>query len=264
MNLQELVARARLLFGGAPKRKLVFDLVNGRSSAKDIAKKTGKSLASTLNDLLKMKDLEIISLKRDDSGQPVKKDGSLVYEQAPALRHLPVSYFSEPERVAKAKPKGKANDKAARGPLTPIPVPSVKQILEICDSGEDQPYEFKSSGTAMEKLAKEICAFANTKIGGILFYGVEDDGAIENSDMSRQSFDQALQNSVKHNITPTPGIRIIEKDILGYKILLVIIPPWNRKEVHHFQDAIYIRRGTNVFKAKADEARKLHNGEYVI
>jgi hypothetical protein len=114
MNLQELVARARLLFNGAPKRKHVFDLVNGKNSAKDIAKKTGKSLAATLNDLLKMKDLEIILLKKDELGQPLKKDGSLVYEQAPALRHLPATYFSEPDRVARTKPKTSGTAKAGR------------------------------------------------------------------------------------------------------------------------------------------------------
>jgi hypothetical protein len=53
MNLQELVARARLLFEGAPKRKEVFNFINGKKSAKDIAKKTGKSLSATLQDLQK-------------------------------------------------------------------------------------------------------------------------------------------------------------------------------------------------------------------
>lgn len=263
MNIQELVARARLLFEGAPKRRQVFNLVNGKKSAKDISKKTGKSLSATLQDLQKMKDLEIISPKTSDDGSTVKRDNSVVYEQAPLLKHLSFSYFSEPEKIAKQKPKKNTSGKSGRSTLSVITAPSIEQILSICGSGEDQLYEFKSSGAAPEKLAKEICAFANTKMGGIIFYGVEDDGAIENSDLSRQKFDQAIQNSIKHNITPTPNIKLIEKDVLGYKIILIIIPPWNRKEVHHFQDAIYIRRGTNVFKAKADEARKLHEGDYV-
>ena len=82
--------------------------------------------------------------------------------------------------------------------------------------------------------------------------------------MSRQKFDQTIQNSVKHNITPTPAIKLIEQDVLGYKIILIIIPGWNKKDVHHFQDGVYIRRGTNVFRTKSDETRKLHSGEYVI
>jgi len=264
MNLQELVARARLLFEGAPKRRQVFNLVNGKKSGKEIARKSGKSLSATLQDLQKMKDLELVALKVSDNGIVLKKENSTVYEQVPLLKHLPDSYFDEPEKVAAAKPKKTTSNKSRNTVMQTVAIPSIQQILDICNSGEDQLYEFKGVGIAMDKLAKEICAFANTKQGGIIFYGVEDDGAIENSDVTKQKFDQSIQNSIKHNITPTPAVKIIGKDILGYKIILIIISSWNRKDVHHFQDAIYIRRGTSVFKAKADEARKLHNGEYVI
>lgn len=264
MKLQELVVRARLLIDGAPKRRQVFYLVNGKRSGKEIARKSGKSLSASLQDLQKMKDLELITPKIDESGNVSKKENSTVYEKVPLLKHLPWPYFDEPERIAAVKPKKVSSQISGQSVLRMIAVPALQQILDICDSGEDQLYEFKSAGTAMEKLAKEVCAFANTKMGGIIFYGVEDDGAIENSDLSRQKFDQSIQNSIKYNITPSPAIKIVGRDILGYQIILVIIPPWNRKDVHHFQDAIYIRRGTNVFKAKADEARKLHNGEYVI
>ncbi|MFA4890020.1 MAG: RNA-binding domain-containing protein [Candidatus Paceibacterota bacterium] len=264
MNLQELVARARLLFEGAPKRRQVFNLVNGKKSGKELARKSGKSLSATLQDLQKMKDLELITFKINDDGTTLKKENSTVYEQAPLLKHLPNSYFDAPEKVAVVKPKITTSTKSKNAVMRTLAIPSIQQILDICCSGEDQLYEFKSARTIMEKLSKEVCAFANTKQGGIIFYGVEDDGAIENSDVTRQKFDQSIQNSIKYNITPTPAVKIIEKDVLGYKIILIIIPSWNKKDVHHFQDAIYIRRGTNVFKAKADEARKLHNGEYVI
>lgn len=264
MNLQELVARARLIFEGAPKRRQVFDLVNGKKSGKEIARRSGKSLSATLQDLQKLKDLALIMPKLDDNGSRIKKEGSIVYEKSPLLKHLPGSYFNEPEKIAAVKSKKAQLKKSGRSTPKIIAIPSLQQILDICNSGEDQLYEFKCAGTATEKLAREICAFANTRLGGIVFYGVEDDGTIENSDLSRQKLDQSIQNCIKHNVTPTPAIKLIEKDVLGYKIILIVIPPWNKKDVHHFQDVICIRRGTNVFKAKADEARKLHNGEYVI
>ena len=264
MELQELVARARILFQSAPKRVLVFSLVNGKKSAKEIAKKSGKSLSATLQDLQKMRDLELIDLKKNDEGKLVKKDNSSIYEKVPLLKHLSSSYFESPEKIAKTKSKQKSSKSKTNASITILSVPSEQQILQICTSGEDQLYEFKSTGTAMEKISKEICAFANTKFGGIIFYGVEDDGAIENSNLNRQKFDQSIQNSVRHNITPTPFIKVIEKSILGYNIILIIISPWNRKEVHHFQDNIYIRRGTNVFKTKTDESKKLHAGEYIV
>lgn len=263
MEIQELVARARILFEGAVKRRQVFEFVNGKRSAKEIALKSGKTLAGALKDLQMMRDMEVIIPRKNDDDSIFKRDNSVVYEVSPLLKHLPSSYFDEPERLVAKKPKGESK-KSKKVVVSTISTPSIKQTLDICSAGEDQLYEFKTAGVAIDKLAKEICAFANTKMGGIVFYGVEDDGSIAGSDMSRQKFDQVIQNSVKHNITPTPAIKLVEQDVLGYKIILIIVPAWNRKDVHHFQDAIYIRRGTNVFKAKADEARKLHNSECVV
>lgn len=263
MELQEIVARARLLFEGAEKRRRVFQLVNGKRSAKEIARQSGKKLVGTLHDLQKMRDMELISPRQNGDGTTMKRDNSVVYERAPLLKHLSPSYFREPEKLAAKKPRGEGRKSKNRS-VGAISIPSNKETLDICSSGEDQLYEFKTAGTQAEKIAKEICAFANTRMGGIVFYGVEDDGSIAGADMSRQRFDQMIQNSIKHNITPTPAIRLVQQDVLGYKIILIAVPPWNKKEVHHFQDGVYIRRGTNVFKTKADETRKLHNGEYVI
>lgn len=263
MELQELVARARLLFEGAAKRRQVFEFVNGKHSAKDIARKSGKSLSAALQDLQKMRDMELISPRKNDNGLALKRNNSIVYERSPLLKHLSTSYFNEPEKLVAKRPKN--GSKRGKGAvISTIAVPSTERTLDICSSGEDQLYEFKAAGTTADKLAKEICAFANTKAGGILFYGVEDDGSIAGSDKSRQNFDQMIQNSIKHNITPTPAIKLVEQNVLGYKIILIIVPAWNRKDIHHFQDGVYIRRGTNVFKTKSDETRKLHNGECVI
>lgn len=60
MELQELVARARIIFQGAPKRVQVFELVNGKRSAKEIARRSRKSLSAALQDLQKMRDMELV------------------------------------------------------------------------------------------------------------------------------------------------------------------------------------------------------------
>ena len=261
MELQELVARARLLFSGAPKRFIVFNLVNSKRSAKDIAKKSGKiSLSATLQDLQKMRDMELVFLRKDESGIVIKKDNSIVYEKNPLLKHLPNSYFENPTRLPMSRKK--KNERIIKT-LRYITIPNEQDILDICKAGESQIYEFKAPGIEMDKLSKEICAFANTKMGGIIFYGVQDDGVITNADKRRQVFDQSLQNSIRNTVAPSLSIRVIEKDVLGYKILIIAIPPWNRKEVYHFRGRVYIRRGTNVFEAKPEESKKLHRGEYI-
>jgi predicted HTH transcriptional regulator len=132
--------------------------------------------------------------------------------------------------------------------------------LDICRDGEDQIHEFKAAGIDVQKLTKEIAAFANTKFGGLIFYGVENDGIIAGTDKRRQELDQPLQNSIKNSISPSLTIDIAEKDVLGHKIAIIQVPAWNRKDVYQYEGRVYIRLGTNVFVAKPEQSRKLHDG----
>lgn len=263
MELQEIIARARFILSGAPKRFHVFNLINGKNSSKDIAKKTGRSLSSVLNDIEKLRDFELIREKNDKNGV-VKKDGALVYEKAPLIKHISESYFSDLADTTKlVKKKAKKTPRDLR--ISSIRVPSENEILDICKYGEDQLYEFKSPGIKTEDIAEEIAAYLHTKSGGILFYGVDDDGTVLGSDISRQEFDQRIQNSIRTTISPAPHIEIRDKDVMGAKIILVIIPPWNRKSLYQYtkKSRYLIRKGTNKFALQPDELKKLSHGKYV-
>lgn len=265
MEIQELVSRGRMLFSEAPKRLEVFKVVNGKRSAKDIARKLGRSDVATLNDLLKMRDLELISPRIDTNGKAMKKENSVIYDKVPLIRHIPISYFADYTKIAKETVK--ARTLGGRGKIRSIPslrIPSETEILDICRNGEDQIYEFKAAGIDVQKLTKEAAAFANTKFGGIIFYGVEDDGTIAGTDKRRQELDQPLQNSIRNSILPSLIIDIAEKDILGHKIILIRVPAWNRKDVYHYEGRVYIRLGTNVFVAKPEQSKQLHNGVPIV
>ena len=261
MELQELVARARIIFQGAPKRAQVFELVNGKRSAKEIARRSRKSLSAALQDLQKMRDMELVIAKKDDGGILLKRDNSVVYEKHPLLKHLSKNYFEDPTQLPQPK-KSKSFKKRAL--ITSLKIPNEQEILDICRNEEDQLYEFKSAGTDARTISKEVGAFANTKMGGIIFYGVQDDGSIENADVKRQVFDQKIQNSIRNTISPAISIKIVEKDVLGHKIFLIIVPAWNRKNVYQYEGRVYLRHGTNVFAAKPEESRQLHNGKVVV
>lgn len=261
MELQELVARARIIFQGAPKRTQVFEFVNGKRSAKEIARRSRKSLSAALQDLQKMRDMDLVITKKDDDGVLLKRDNSVVYEKHPLLKHLSKNYFEDPTRLPQPK-KNKSSKK--RTFISSLRIPSEQEILDICRNGEDQLYEFKSAGTDARTISKEVGAFANTKMGGIIFYGVQDDGTIENADIKRQVFDQKTQNSIRNTISPSIPIKIIEKNVLGHKIFLIIVPAWNRKNVYQYENRVYLRHGTNVFLASPEEIKQLHNGKSVI
>lgn len=255
-----------MLFEISPKRLKVFELINGRRSTPEIAAVTRRQLSNTLNDIERMRALELIVARKDDNGKPIVKDRAVVYQKNPLIEFLsPKYYVNYPESQRKLytqKPPVKKPMRRSR--VRQIPIPTSEEILDICRSGEDQIYEFKSQRTDVQKLTKEIAAFANTKEGGLIFYGVADDGTIHGTDLSKQKLDQPLQNSIRNSIAPSIVVRLLSVRVMGYEILVIGVPPWNMKDVYQINGVIYIRKGTNVFSARPEEVRKLHNGEYVI
>ncbi|RLI19176.1 hypothetical protein DRO49_01025 [Candidatus Bathyarchaeota archaeon] len=263
ITLQELISRGRFIFQGAPKRLEIFKLIDGKRSAKEIAIKVGRSHSSVLNDIKKLKDMELIK-EKIVNGKILKKDGSTVFEKNPIIRHVPYTYFSDVANTTiflkEEKRKKEKPPKYRR-----LHIPNEKMILDICKHGEDQLYEFKSPGIDTQKITKEIAAFLHTRNGGIIFYGIDDDGSIIGSDIRRQDFDQKIQNSIRNSISPSPTIEIKEKKVIDHSIILIVIPPWDRKTLYQYNDRrYYIRKGTNVFALKPDEIKKLARGEYII
>jgi predicted HTH transcriptional regulator len=242
----------------------VYRLVDGRRTAKDLAKVTKRHINNVHRDLRRLADIGLIE-ERTKGGGTAEKDGFALYDKAPLARTVPLSYFSGPVRlpdrnevVTAAAPKGKGKRPQ------PLPVPTETTILDMCKSGEDQILEFKAAGTDVRKITKEIAAMLHTRLGGIILYGVDDDGTISGCDISRQKLDQPLQNSIKNSIAPAAVVSLKSVLVLGTEVLVVIVPPWNRRDVYHFDEKVYLRKGTNVFGAKPEESRKLHRAQYVI
>jgi predicted HTH transcriptional regulator len=264
MDLQELISRGRFVFAGAPERLATYQLIDGRKTAKDLAKLTKRHVTNVHRDLRSLADIGLIEEKKKN-GEVSKKDGFTLYEKTPLARTVPISYFSGPTKLAKpaartilSKGKGKG-----RRPQS-LAVPSENEVLDMCKKGEDQTVEFKAAGTDVRKVTREIAAMLNTRQGGIVLYGVDDDGTIQGSNVKRQAFDQPLQNSVKNSIAPAATVGLKSVSVLGTEILVVIAPPWNGRDVYQFDEKVLIRKSTNVFAAKPEELRKLHKGEYVI
>jgi hypothetical protein len=240
-------------------------LVNGNSTAKEISRKCRRSHSSVLNDLARIEAMELIRPKTNNRGDLIKVDNSAIFEKVPLVAYLSASYFTDYILgQSKAYQLSQSQSKKSREASRTNPIPNEKQILEICRAGEDQTYEFKGQGTDVQKLTKEIAAFANTKLGGLVLYGVADDGTIHGSNISRQKLDQPLQNSVRNSISPSLVIDLQSRNVTGYQIMVIAVPPWNRKDVYQLDGRVYLRKGTNVFIAKPDEVRKLHEGKYVI
>jgi len=265
MDLQELITRGRFIFAGAPDRLTLFQLVDGRQNTSQLAKRTRRHVNNVRRDLNKMRDAGLILAKLDRNGVEVQSSGFPVYEKVPLARTIPAYYF---RGVPITKRKTTARETSAGPRLAdrrkPLPVPTEQEILDICKNGEDQLYEFKAAGTEARKLAREVCAMLNTKSGGIVFYGVDDNGTIAGTDVSRQKLDQPLQNSIKNSISPAASITLKSISVMGTEILVIVVPPWNRRDVYQFDEKVLIRKSTNVFAARPEELKKLHQHIPVI
>jgi len=264
MEIQELISRGRFLFSGAQKRFHIFKMVNGKLSSKDIARKANRSLSSVLQDIEKIRNFDLIVEKQSSRGEIIKKEGSVIYEKAPLVKHIPLNYFNE---VADTKKiiRIKRERSSRKNKDCSIKTPNEQKILSICKDGESQIYEFKAPGTGSDKIAKEVAGFAHTRNGGIIFYGIEDDGTIIGSDITRQIADQKFHNSIRSSISPQPKIEVKSVNVMGSAVVLILISPWDKKTIYQCTttEKYYIRKGTNIFAIKSDELKKLNRGEFV-
>ncbi len=268
MDLQELINRARFLFADAPERLRVFDLVNGRRNAKDMAKMVRRHVNNVHRDLRVLHDGGLIQPKAANDGSPLRRNGFLLYEKVPLARTIGSSYFMGPFRSL-ATPRQKpattlSLEKGKKMKVQPLTVPSENELLDIARDGEDQTYEFKGQGTEINKISREIAAMLHARQGGIIIYGIDDSGTIQGANVSRQKFDQSLHNSIRNTISPAASVKLQSLRVMGTEVLVIVVPPWNRKDVFQFDGRVLLRKGTNVFYARPEEMRKLHKGEYVI
>jgi predicted HTH transcriptional regulator len=188
----------------------------------------------------------------------------LVFEKVPLARHIPLSHFRGPVATPKATKHSSSTKPGRRARrAAPLAVPAEKELLAICSSGEDHHYEFKAPGVEPAKISKEIAAFLHTREGGIILYGVADNGHVTGSDLRRQDFDQRIQNSVRSSIQPAPHIQVRSARILGTEIIVIVVPPWDRKTVYYYDGRVYVRRGTNAFQARPDEIRRLYDRQAI-
>lgn len=111
---------------------------------------------------------------------------------------------------------------------------NAEKLKELIAEGESSTVEFKRKVTTPDKIAKEICAFANTS-GGYLIIGIDDDRKIVGIDSEKSEIDCieiACQFYISPPITPK------NVDIINYnkkEIVVVEIEESNNKP-HTIED----------------------------
>ena len=142
-----------------------------------------------------------------------------------------------------------------------------KAIKTLKDSLSPVPTELNEldwkSGLSCktDRLAQHISAFANNKGGGVLVYGVNDDGSCFN--LSREDIKtivQKLGNIAKNNLEYSIPISHSVMKFNGYDLLFIYIPEQHDKPVvlrgHNIFDS-YLRSAGQTVKMSRDQVKEM-------
>lgn len=109
----------------------------------------------------------------------------------------------------------------------------VSELKFLISEGENFKIEFKRQFSSVEKIAKELIAFANTK-GGMILFGVDDDGTIYGVESEKSEAD--LIYEAAHNFCEPPIEPIVQVIELNRKDIVVAIVEESHTKPHRLQD----------------------------
>ncbi|MGD2088477.1 MAG: helix-turn-helix domain-containing protein [Candidatus Aminicenantes bacterium] len=129
-----------------------------------------------------------------------------------------------------------------------------KELLELVKLGEGLNIEFKKNFSA--SVGKEICAFANT-IGGKILFGVDDKGNV--TGLTNFNRVKSQVQDIARNMDPPISIGF---DIVD-KILIAIVPKGSKKP-YSVNGKFYTREAANSQQLKRDKIREFFYKEHLV
>ncbi|MBA3974836.1 MAG: transcriptional regulator [Candidatus Solibacter sp.] len=125
---------------------------------------------------------------------------------------------------------------------------------------ESDRAERKRSAADRDNLKKTICALANDLPAhgcpGVLFIGVEDDGACANLPIDDQLLRLLAGFRQEGQIVPLPSMRVQKRSLLGCEVAVVEVEPSSTPPVR-FRGNVWVRMGPTTVLAGADDERRL-------
>jgi predicted HTH transcriptional regulator len=108
-----------------------------------------------------------------------------------------------------------------------------KEVLDLIEGGENLRCEFKRKFSSLEKIAREMIAFANTG-GGVILFGVDDNREIVGVD-SEKAEAELIKDAGLNYCEPPLDFNIEYFDLNGKEVVVVKIPESDKKP-HRIQD----------------------------
>ena len=135
-----------------------------------------------------------------------------------------------------------------------------RSLNELLIEGEAQEYDFKVMLPENQKIAQEICGFANQEHGGLLIIGISDDSHIKGIEKEYwDTIQLKITAIISSAISPTPEFRIHRFDMPDDTSKLIII-------VEVFESfhkpcmtnhRVYVRKSASVRPADTEDIRRM-------
>jgi hypothetical protein len=141
-------------------------------------------------------------------------------------------------------------------------IQSIDMTMEEMALLNEQPnYDFKVQLPKNDKLAQEICGFANSRNGGLILLGVDKNGKPVGLEKGKTLDEIRLQitNIIHANCRPVPNFEFFQFDNPENSttaIIIIRIDKMERKPCM-VQDKVYVRSGPSVRTADSEEIRRL-------
>ncbi|MBN1636346.1 MAG: ATP-binding protein [Deltaproteobacteria bacterium] len=138
------------------------------------------------------------------------------------------------------------------------------ELLKSIKNGESTTIEFKLRLSSVEKMAKEICAFANTK-GGKIITGVDDTGNVIGVDSYEET--ETVFIEAINLLEPRPEIRISRHRLDGRLIVVGLVSRGEKKPYRVFlnsgDSSVYIRLGSTIHPLTRKQIKQLGREDQV-
>ncbi|MDQ7046100.1 MAG: putative DNA binding domain-containing protein [Sulfurovum sp.] len=131
------------------------------------------------------------------------------------------------------------------------------ELIERISKGEDSYTQFKVQAVSSKDLAKEFVAFANAE-GGILIFGVADDGEIKGLSLDEiESLGQLIGNVADNNVKPPIHPLIQNMIIDDKKVIVIFVKNGISKPYKTSSGVFYTKSGADKKIISDEELRRL-------
>lgn len=137
-----------------------------------------------------------------------------------------------------------------------------QNLADLLKQGEGETLDFKQKITSCDKIAKTLCAFANTQ-GGIILVGVKDDRTVTGIDPEEEKY--MLEQAAQTYCQPAIPLAFEEIEEEDERIILKVVVAPSKQKPHASRTKsgawhVYIRQRDKSLPAGKHMIRQLYQG----